>query len=190
MAYIPVNLLRGKIQVSYKEDKALLKTDFGMHVVFDGNSTVLVKLDPHYKAKVYGLCGNFNGDDQDEYPVATPGSPPIKTSVEFAQAYRLLDGDHDNCSACKQKLDEATMPAHPVSEGVSSHRRQCAVLSDQNGPLAHCHSRVDPASFYESCVVDHMHNGESNVALHQAIHSYSIVCEESDGYHGDVTFGK
>lgn len=162
-----------------------------MHVVFDGNSTLLVTLDPHYKGKVYGLCGNFNGDPQDEYPATTPGSPPIKTSVELAQAYRLFDGDHNCCTGCKQILDEVTLPADPVSDVVSHHRRQCAVLSDQNGPLAHCHSRVDPDSFYESCVVDHMHSGGSKVALEQAINSYSIVCEESsDDYHGEVTVGK
>ncbi|KAF1387774.1 hypothetical protein PFLUV_G00083440 [Perca fluviatilis] len=102
MTYIPANLLRGKIQVSYKEGKALLTTDFGMQVVFNGTSTVLVTLDPHYKGKVYGLCGNFNGDPQDEYPVTTPGSPPIKTSMELAQAYWLFDEDHNCCTGCKQ----------------------------------------------------------------------------------------
>lgn len=185
MTYIPVNLMRGKIQVSYKGGKALLKTDFGMHVVFDGNSTVVVTLDPHYKGKVYGLCGNFNGDPQDEYPVTTPGSPPIKTSVELAQAYLLFDGDLDCCTGCKQNLDEETLPIDLVSDADSSKR--CAVLTDQNGPWAHCHSRVNPDSFYKSCVVD---NGGSNVAHHKAIHTYSMVCGESDSYHDEVTVGK
>ncbi|KAE8288669.1 IgGFc-binding protein Fcgamma-binding protein antigen [Larimichthys crocea] len=185
VTYIPVNLMRGKIQVSYKGGKALLKTDFGMHVVFDGNSTVVVTLDPHYKGKVYGLCGNFNGDPQDEYPVTTPGSPPIKTSVELAQAYLLFDGDLDCCTGCKQNLDEETLPIDLVSDADSSKR--CAVLTDQNGPWAHCHSRVNPDSFYKSCVVDRLHNGGSNVAHHKAIHTYSMVCGESDSYHDEVT---
>ncbi|TDH11999.1 hypothetical protein EPR50_G00066180 [Perca flavescens] len=127
-----------------------------MQVVFNGTSTVLVTLDPHYKGKVYGLC---NGDPQDEYPVTTPGSPPIKTSMELAQAYRLFDEDHNCCTGCKQVLDEVTLHANPISEVVSSDRGKCAVLMDQRGPFAHCHSRVNPDSFYESCVVDHMDNG-------------------------------
>ncbi|XP_041798261.1 IgGFc-binding protein-like [Chelmon rostratus] len=183
---IPVNLLRGKIQVSYKEGKVQLTTDFGLYVVFDGNATVLVTLDPHYRGKVYGLCGNFNGDRQDEHPVNKSGPSPAKTSVELAQAYQLFDGDHNCCTGCKQSLGEVTVRPDLVSEVVSSHRRQCAVLSGQNGPLAHCHSRVDPESFYEGCVVDHLHNEGSEV-LHQAIHSYSIVCEEADRFHSDVT---
>lgn len=192
MAYVPVNLLLGKIQVSYKEDRTLLKTDFGVHVVFDGNSTVLVKLDPHYKAKVYGLCGNFNGDAQDEFSVTTPGSPSANTSIALAQAYHLSSLDHDYCTHCSVTvtLNEATLPAHPVSEGVSSLGRQCAVLRDPKGPLARCPSPVDPASFYEGCVIDHVTNGASKVASNQAMRSYSIVCEESDGYYDDVTVGK
>lgn len=196
MAYLPVNLLLGKIQVSYKEDRTLLKTDFGVHVVFGGNSTVLIKLDPHYKAKVYGLCGNFNGDAQDEFSVTTPGSPSANASIVLAQAYHLSSLDHDYCTNCLQKihnavtLSEATIPAHPVSEGVSSLERQCVVLRDPKGPLAHCLSRVDPASFYEGCLIDHETNGASKVASNQAMRSYSIVCEESDGYHDDVTVGK
>lgn len=75
MTHVP--LLRGKIQVSYKEGRALLKTDFAMHVVFDGNSPVLFTLDSHYRGKVYGLCGNFNGDPQSKYFAHTPGTPPI-----------------------------------------------------------------------------------------------------------------
>uniref|UniRef100_A0A8D2ZEQ9 VWFD domain-containing protein n=1 Tax=Scophthalmus maximus TaxID=52904 RepID=A0A8D2ZEQ9_SCOMX len=164
------------------DGKTLLKTDFGMRVVFGWNSTV-VTLDPRYKGKVYGLCGNFNGDLKDEYPVATPGSPPIKTSVELAQAYQLSDADRDCGTGCEQKLDVTPLPAHNVSD-VSSHRL-CEVLTDQNGPLANCRSRVNPDSFYESCLEDHLNNGLSEVALDQAIQSYSIVCEESRVIYSD-----
>ncbi|XP_030248331.1 IgGFc-binding protein-like isoform X5 [Sparus aurata] len=185
VAFIPVNLLRGKIKVSHKGGKTLLKTEFGLHVVFDGNSAVLIKLDPHYKGKVYGLCGNFNGEPKDEYPEATPGSSPINTSVEFALAYQLFDGD--NCFT-ENKLEEATLSADHVSGVPSSHKKRCAVLSDQNGPVAHCHSRVDPDYFYRSCLVNHMLDGSTNDALNQAVHSYSVACEESDVTHGEVMF--
>lgn len=162
-----------------------------MQVVFDWNSTVIVTLNPRYKGRVYGLCGNFNSDLQDEYDVTTPGSPPIKTSVELAQSYRLFDGDHNCCTGCKQKLDEMTLAADTVPEVASSHRNRCAVLTDLNSAYASCHGRVDPDSFYESCITDLMHNRGSKLSLAMAINSYSIVCDEtSDGYHSEMTVGK
>lgn len=168
--------------------KTVLKTDFGMHVVFDQNSTVLVTLDPRYKGSVYGLCGNFNGDLHDEYAVTTPGSHPINTSVEFAEFYKLYDGRHGCCTGCK--WDKGALLADPVSD-VSSYRTRCAVLMDRNGPLADCHGHINPYSFYESCVVEHMLNRLPDDALDKAVKSYSLVCEESrDGYYSDVTVGK
>ncbi|KAM3613584.1 uncharacterized protein V6R79_001825 [Siganus canaliculatus] len=186
VTYIPVNLLRDKIQVSVKEGKIQLETGFGMLVVFDGNSTVLVTLDPRYKGRVYGLCGNFNGDSQDEYPAPTPGSSPIKTSVELAQAYQLFDEDQNCCTGCTQKIDDANLMADPVPEVISGHKSPCAALTDRGSPLAHCHRRVDPGSFYESCVSNYKQNRKSNVALQQAVHSYSIVCDVPT-YHVGVT---
>uniref|UniRef100_A0A3Q3GMI2 IgGFc-binding protein-like n=1 Tax=Labrus bergylta TaxID=56723 RepID=A0A3Q3GMI2_9LABR len=185
--YVPVNLLQGKIQVSDEEGKAQLKTDFGLHVVFGGNSTVVVTLSPRYKGQVYGLCGNFNGDHQDEMAVTMPGSPPSNSSVEFAQAYRLSDGD-DTCSTgCKQE-PRVTFPAGPVSEVAASNGKLCEVLKDKRGPMAYCHSQFAPDSFYESCLSNLMQNGTLQAAVDQAISSYSIICEAfSDGYHTDMT---
>lgn len=181
-------MLRGKIEVSYREGKALLKTDFGLQVVFDWYTTVLVTLNPQYKDKVYGLCGNFNADPKDEYAVITPGSPPVKTSVELGQVYRLFDGDLNCCTGCNQKLDEITFDD---TVSVYSHDNLCAELLDPSSPHAHCHSRINADSFYQSCMVDLVHNGGSRDALDQAMKSYSIVCEEpSDGYHSDATVGK
>lgn len=186
--YIPVSLLRGKIEVLYKEGKGQLATDFGMQVVYDWNSTVAVTLDPHYKGKVYGLCGNFNGNLHDEFTVA--GSPPVKSSVELGRAYRLFDGDRDCCTGCNPKLDSALLE-DGVSDVVSSQKNLCAVLLDQNGPYAHCHSRVDPGSFYKSCVVKLRRNTGSSDALEQVLRSYSVVCDESsDGDPSGATVRK
>ncbi|XP_074538742.1 IgGFc-binding protein [Halichoeres trimaculatus] len=184
----PVNLLQGRIQVLYKDSKTQLKTDFGLRVVLDGNSTVLVTLTPDYRGRVYGLCGNFNGDHQDDMAVTMPDFLPMNTSVELAKAYQLFDGNLNCCTGCKQEFGEVTFPAGFDSTLAASHRRQCGVLMDQNGPFADCHSRVDPGSFYESCLSDLLHNGGFRSALKQAMFSYSTVCEaSSDGDLGERT---
>lgn len=183
MTYIPFNILGGKIQLSFWEGKALLTTAFGLHLVFDGNSTV-VKLEPHYKGEVYGLCGNFNGQPQDEYP----DSVTNKKSVDFAQAYQLFDGDQKCCTGCKQKVNHEKLLADSVFDDIW---RPCEVLTDQTGPFANCHSRANPDSFYKMCVVDHEQNGRSDVSLEQAIYSYSLVCEATRKYYNDgVIVGK
>ena len=39
----------------------------GITVKWDGESYVSVSLPEHYKNKVCGLCGNYNGDPKDEF---------------------------------------------------------------------------------------------------------------------------
>nr|XP_057939674.1 IgGFc-binding protein [Doryrhamphus excisus] len=171
--YIPITLLRGKIDISNKDGKALLKTDFGLHVLFDWNTTVFITLNPHYKGIVYGLCGNFNDNPQDEYTSNLPGSPPVNTSVEFARAYRLFDGDHKCCTGCKQKLDMAMF----LEDMAAVEKSHCADLLYPNGQYARCHGLVNPDPFYQSCI-DFVPKGGAKAAVDQTTSSYSLVCRE------------
>ncbi|XP_077384324.1 IgGFc-binding protein [Festucalex cinctus] len=177
--YLPVVLLRGKIEVSSKEGKTLLKTDFGLRVLFDWNATLLITLDPNYKDIVYGLCGNFNGDPQDEFAIHLVGGNPPNTSVELAQAYRVFDGDDNCCTGCgKNRLDNATL-LQDMPKGIDvSH---CDDLIDPTGPFAHCYSHVKPGSFYQSCIAD-LVQGKSEASLEQIATSYSVVCEQLSDY--------
>ncbi|XP_077431132.1 IgGFc-binding protein-like isoform X2 [Vanacampus margaritifer] len=180
--YIPVALLRGKIEVSNKEGKTLLETDFGLHVLFDWNTTILITLDPNYKEIVYGLCGNFNGDPQDDFAIHLDGFPPVNTSVELARAYRVFDGDKNCCTGCeKNQLDNTTL-LEDMPKGINvSHKSYCGDLIDPTGPFAHCYSHVNPGSFYQSCIADLM-QGKPEASLEQITSSYSVVCEQLNDY--------
>ncbi|XP_061677224.1 IgGFc-binding protein [Syngnathoides biaculeatus] len=184
--YIPVTLLRGKIEVSNKEGKTLLKTDFGLNVLFDWNSTILIRLDPNYKAVVYGLCGNFNGDPQDDYGIHLQGFPPATTSVELAQAYRIFDGDHNCCTGCKMELNLTSL-MEDAPDGTAARRKiHCNDLVDPTGQFARCHSHVNPESFYERCIADFMQK-RSEASLKQATSSYSVVCDELSDFPPELT---
>ncbi|XP_049587088.1 IgGFc-binding protein isoform X3 [Syngnathus scovelli] len=180
--YIPVTLLRGKIEVSNKEGKTLLKTDFGLQVVFDWNNTILLMLEPNYKEIVYGLCGNFNSDLQDDFALYFNGSPPTNTSAELANAYRVFDGEHNCCTGCEKKpLDNNTL-LEDMPKGVAfAQKSHCDDLIDPTGPFARCHSHVNPDSFYQSCVAD-LSQGRSPASLEQAATAYSVICKEFDDY--------
>ncbi|XP_061919145.1 IgGFc-binding protein isoform X2 [Entelurus aequoreus] len=177
--YIPFTLFHGKIEMSNKDNKALLKTDFGLRVLFDWNTTVFITLKPHYKGIVYGLCGNFNDDPQDEYTVNGPGSPQFKTSVELAQAYRVFDDEQKCCSGCciKKKLDVATLLEDVAYREPSSGKSSCADFVYPAGQYAPCHSLVNPDSFFQSCVSDLAFKGVK-AAVDQTTSSYSLVCKE------------
>ena len=45
----------------------MLKTNFSLEVHWDGDNTVDVLIDESFKNRTCGLCGNFNGDDSDDF---------------------------------------------------------------------------------------------------------------------------
>ena len=61
----------------------------GMQVKWDRGTRVYVKLDNRWKGRVQGLCGNYNGDAQDD--LKTPSSGIETSPVLFGHAWKLQD---------------------------------------------------------------------------------------------------
>ncbi|KAM9782502.1 IgGFc-binding protein [Neosynchiropus ocellatus] len=171
----PFTLSRGKVEVSYKHGRALLKTDFGLQVLYDWRTTVSVTVDPKYRGVVYGLCGNFNGNPQDEFE----SKSAAKMSSALTHLYRVFDGDARCCDGCAEEGNTMVPLADAVSKVALSYRKACDALTDPNGPYAQCHSRVNPDSFFQSCLSDLMQYGDVKESLQKAMNSYSMLCEEA-----------
>lgn len=56
---------------------------------WDRGTRVYVKLTSMWKGKVQGLCGNFNGDAQDD--LKTPSSGIETSAVIFGDSWKLQD---------------------------------------------------------------------------------------------------
>ncbi|KAM8825944.1 IgGFc-binding protein [Synchiropus picturatus] len=166
---LPFTLSKGKIEVSYKHGRALLKTDFGLQVLFDWRTTVSVTIDSKYQGVVYGLCGNFNGNPQDEFA----SKSAAKMSSSLTHLYRVFDGD----DGCAEEGNTMVPLADAVSKVSLSYKKACDALKDPHGPYAQCHGRINPDSFFQSCLTDMMQSGEVKESVERAMNSYSMLCE-------------
>lgn len=61
----------------------------GLQVKWDRGTRVYVKLTSMWNGKVQGLCGNFNGDAQDD--LKTPSSGIETSAVIFGDSWKLQD---------------------------------------------------------------------------------------------------
>ena len=56
------------VRISYTlKHFQMLKTNFSLEVHWDGDNTVDVLIDETFKNRTCGLCGNFNGNDSDDF---------------------------------------------------------------------------------------------------------------------------
>ncbi|XP_037611027.1 alpha-tectorin-like [Sebastes umbrosus] len=167
---LPVLLNGGHVSIYASGPRVFVSADFGLSVTYDGYSTVFISVPANYSGRTCGLCGNFNGNPNDEFH--TPSGTLVTTPQEFGTAWKVAgnytcsDGCGSSCPQCTNEL-----PA----------RAQCEVIQAADGPFSFCHEQVDPAPYFNDCVFDVCVSGnEGQDLLCRAIQAYVSACQSAN----------
>ncbi|XP_067432556.1 alpha-tectorin-like [Thunnus thynnus] len=167
---LPILLNGGHVSIYASGSYTFVNADFGLSVTYDGYSTVFISVPSNYSGKMCGLCGNFNGNPNDEF--RTPSGMMVTTPSQFGTAWKVAgnytcsDGCGSSCPQCTNEL-----PA----------RAQCDVIQAADGPLSFCHEQVDPRPFFNDCVFDVCVSGnEGQDLLCRAIQAYVSACQSAN----------
>uniref|UniRef100_A0A671TVG0 VWFD domain-containing protein n=1 Tax=Sparus aurata TaxID=8175 RepID=A0A671TVG0_SPAAU len=123
-----------------------------------------------YSGKTCGLCGNFNGNQNDDFQ--TPSGMAVSTPDEFGTSWKVAgnytcsDGCGSSCPQCTNEL-----PA----------RAQCEVIQAADGPFSFCHEQVDPAPYFNDCVFDVcVSENRGKDLLCRDIQAYVSACQSAN----------
>ncbi|XP_027690223.2 IgGFc-binding protein [Chelonia mydas] len=170
---LPVTLEAGKIKLSQSERRPTLKTDFGLQVGYDSDWAVIVTLASSYFGSTCGLCGNFNGDSDDEETLSN--GTKASSVLAWVGSWRVEDSDpacRDSCQGKCPVCEESKRQLY----GGDSH---CGGISKAiGGPFRECHPRVSPDEFFHSCVYNVCLNEGDKSILCQALEAYADACRE------------
>lgn len=123
-------------------------TDIGLVVQWDKGTTVSLAVTPAWRGRVKGLCGNFDGDQTNDFQTPAGGVAEGDARV-FGDAWKLQE-------SCRSNLTSSSGDSHEVCEH-KPHRtawatQRCEVL--KSTLFEPCHSEVDVEPYYERCVQD------------------------------------
>ncbi|XP_053908625.1 IgGFc-binding protein-like [Cuculus canorus] len=156
LVHLPHVLLEGNISISRRGWGTSLITSFHLTISFDGQSHLAVTVPSSYSGFLRGLCGDFDGDPHNDVlkvvTTSTPGceEPPPRP-----------------CS----RLDVIARKQRDTNE-------ECGLILFPEGPFRGCHSKVDPESFFQDCVMDYcVFRGHKGVVC-QALKGYAAACQE------------
>jgi hypothetical protein len=120
-----------------------IDTEIGVTVEYDGVYNVFVTLSVRYRGKTAGLCGNYNGNTNDEF--FDVNSHRSHSILHFADSWKV-----------DQSCPNSRNPGNPcltASSIAQETKKKCQLLKQQ--PFAKCHNSVNQDSgFIEDCEYD------------------------------------
>lgn len=167
---LPLHLNHG-VTVQQIGDYDVISTNFGLEVHYDLVYHVTVTVPTSYAGKTCGLCGNFNGDKNDDFQL--PDGKLVKDITTFGAAWKVgLPG-----VVCEDGCVGDSCPKCPDNEKAKIES-ECSIITDPKGPFAACHDVLDPASYFRDCVYDVCVAKGGVQMLCHSISAYVIDCQD------------
>ncbi|XP_078604620.1 uncharacterized protein LOC144878174 isoform X2 [Branchiostoma floridae x Branchiostoma japonicum] len=132
-----------------------------VEVLYDGRHEIKVEIPSNYQNDLCGLCGNYNGIPGDDYML--PDGTVASNWNDFGNSWVT---DINTCDGDPPTGEPPTLG--PCDPNLSD---PCEAIRDPSGPFADCHPYLDPEAYYNNCVFDMCHTGES-------------LCENMETYYG------
>nr|XP_023420897.1 LOW QUALITY PROTEIN: zonadhesin [Cavia porcellus] len=144
----------------------------GVQVKFDGHRFLEIKVPMAYYGKVCGVCGNFNGEEEDE--LMMPSDEPAQDDHEFVDSWRDEDIDSD----CQEEDEQAeqTLNGNCRLEDIEMAQAHCQAAL-QAPAWAKCATRVTLRPFLLDCTSKLCEFGGLSQALCEVLQSFGAACQ-------------
>uniref|UniRef100_A0A672MAK9 VWFD domain-containing protein n=1 Tax=Sinocyclocheilus grahami TaxID=75366 RepID=A0A672MAK9_SINGR len=119
---------------------------FGLSVQYDWDHYLMVSLPTAFMDKVCGLCGNFNGDPNDDFTMPLNTQAPSATT--FGQSWKVHNLTLDE--GCRDDNGGPGCDAQALRQWLGE--KYCGLL--MMAPFSQCHSVIDPSIYIQNCMYD------------------------------------
>ncbi|KAM4017435.1 mucin-2-like [Anomaloglossus baeobatrachus] len=134
------------VEIPYKiRDMGLyliVETKIGIIIVWDQKTSIYIHLSKKFKGKVCGLCGNFDGNGNNDF--TTRSQCVVQDVKQFRDSWKISP----YCPEVYISKDPCVV--HPYR--IPWAQRMCNIIL--SSVFAPCHSEIDPEPYYEACVRD------------------------------------
>lgn len=166
-----MNLNDGAILVYQEGNRYVIATNFGLLVTYDLVYQVTVTVPGNYCGKVCGLCGNYNGDRNDDFEM--PNRKLTNNVNEFGKSWKVTIPN----VVCENGCEGNSCPeCDPALKAVFSKSAYCGIMTNPNGPFAVCHSILDPQPYFADCVFDLCASNGDGKVLCDSVAAYAFNC--------------
>uniref|UniRef100_A0A8C3SKN7 VWFD domain-containing protein n=1 Tax=Chelydra serpentina TaxID=8475 RepID=A0A8C3SKN7_CHESE len=167
---LPYNIDYDKISAYHRGWDIVVKTAFGLTVTFDGQNHIRVKVPATYGGSVCGLCGNFDGQDDNDMTMSN--LLPAPTPSAFGRSWKARD-----IPGCMEMEKEDCMDIARVEKQHRKGKKECGLLLDRDGPFKKCHNKVNPEGYFKDCIFDRCSHKDNQTVVCHILACYAAACQ-------------
>ncbi|XP_041918578.1 mucin-5AC-like [Alosa sapidissima] len=147
----------------------VIEANNGLILMWDRRTSLFLKLSPEFKGNVCGLCGNYDGNANNDFGTRNQGQ--AIQSLEFGNSWKVSP----SCPDAKQTPSPCT--SNPYRKSWA--QKKCSIIISE--AFASCHFQVDPSPFYDACVSDSCacDSGGDCECFCTAVAAYAAACNEA-----------
>lgn len=181
---LTVKVNRKRIKLPYKNknptfsvhrdgNSVIFKAEFGLQVVWDGDSYVELTVSSQYKRRMAGLCGNYNGFGSDD--LQGRDHKLYTDSEEFGNTWRV--GSKAACVLSHNESEHSSL-----CDGDKRRRKRAiAACSFLLGSVfSKCRRRVDVRTYYSSCISDMCDCPRNKMCACESFKAYAQSCSREN----------
>ncbi|KAM4652646.1 IgGFc-binding protein-like [Discoglossus pictus] len=169
---LPFIVDKGKMSIYKQGFNAIIQTSFGLRITFNWDSYVAVTVPSSYAGAVCGLCGNFDGNKNNEFIMKNNQVTTNPTFFGKSWNVRNVPGCSEEDKGDCSNLAELELRHRTNLEG-------CGILIDKSGPFRECHAKIDPQGYFKNCVYDACFYPGRKDILCKLIASYAASCQDA-----------
>uniref|UniRef100_A0A3P8Z266 VWFD domain-containing protein n=1 Tax=Esox lucius TaxID=8010 RepID=A0A3P8Z266_ESOLU len=147
----------------------VIETKKGLILMWDKRTSLFIKLHPRFKGKVCGLCGNYDGNGNNDF--TSRNQEVVTEALKFGNSWKASTG----CPDAGVVKDPCTSNLHRQSWSL----KRCSIIT--SGVFQDCHSKVDPTPYHDECVRDSCacDTGGDCECFCTAVAAYAQACNEA-----------
>ncbi|XP_040886602.1 mucin-19-like [Toxotes jaculatrix] len=113
----------------------------GITLIWDKHTRVTIELQPNWRNRVCGLCGNFDSNEMNDLKIS--GSAVVSSPLTFGNSWKAAT---PSCSDVTTEI----FPCERNSYCSAWAQRRCMIITADT--FKDCHLKVDPEPYYHACV--------------------------------------
>ncbi|KAM4026917.1 LOW QUALITY PROTEIN: SCO-spondin-like [Anomaloglossus baeobatrachus] len=167
--------LQNGISILWLGDFVFIESGLGVRVKFDGGHNIYVTVNSELRGRTSGLCGTFNENTEDDFTMA--GGAVSLNAAGFGNSWKIQDlHSRHMCPDVPELGHSCHLPGREAI--MAEAESVCGKLLA--APFSHCHHKVDPRSFYDTCMYTYcQHTGQNRTsAVCPTFTSYARECSQ------------